>query len=89
MTPEYAIDLLKQLMTTSLMVSMPILLTALVIGLLVSLFQAVTSIQEQTLTFVPKALGIVGILVILLPWIVRILIEFTTVIIQKMPEMAK
>ncbi|MGC8744143.1 MAG: flagellar biosynthetic protein FliQ [Verrucomicrobiia bacterium] len=89
MTPEYAIDILKQLMTTSLMIAMPILLTALTIGMLVSLFQAVTSIQEQTLTFVPKALGVVGLLVILLPWMTRTMIEFTTLIIQKLPEMAK
>lgn len=89
MTPEYAIDLLKQMMATTLMVAMPILLTALAIGLLISLFQAVTSIQEQTLTFVPKALGIVALLVILLPWIIRVLIEFTTAIIQKLPEMTR
>jgi len=89
MTPEYAIDILKQLMTTSLMIAMPILLTALTIGMLVSLFQAVTSIQEQTLTFVPKTLGVVGLLVILLPWMTRTMIEFTTLIIQKLPEMAK
>ncbi|MGB9602081.1 MAG: flagellar biosynthesis protein FliQ [Verrucomicrobiia bacterium] len=89
MTPEYAVDLLKQLMTTSLMIAMPILLTALAIGMLVSLFQAVTSIQEQTLTFVPKALGVVGLLIILLPWMMRTMIEFTTLIIQKLPEMAR
>lgn len=89
MTPEYAVDLIKQLITTSLMIAMPILLTALVIGLLISLFQAVTSIQEQTLTFVPKALGVVGMLIILMPWMVRTLIEYTTLIIQKLPEMAR
>jgi flagellar biosynthetic protein FliQ len=53
----------------------------------VSLFQAVTSIHEQTLSFVPKVLGIVAILVIALPWIVRSMIEFTTMMIDKMPQM--
>jgi len=65
----------------------PILLTAMVIGLAISLFQAVTSIHEQTLTFVPKALGIVVLLVFLLPWMLRSVIEFTTAIIEKMPQM--
>jgi flagellar biosynthetic protein FliQ len=59
----------------------------MVIGLGVSLFQAVTSIHEQTLSFVPKVLGIVAILVIALPWILRSAIEFTTMMIQKMPQM--
>ena len=59
----------------------------MVIGLAISLFQSVTSIQEQTLTFVPKALGIVGLLVVLMPWMLRTLIEFTTAMIQKMPQM--
>ncbi|MDB6034824.1 MAG: fliQ [Verrucomicrobiales bacterium] len=67
----------------------PVLIAAMVIGLLVSLFQAVTSIHEQTLAFVPKALGIVALLVVLLPWMMRTTIEFTTLIIEKMPQMVK
>jgi flagellar biosynthetic protein FliQ len=66
----------------------PILVTAMVVGLAISLFQAVTTIHEQTLTFVPKALAIVGVIVLLLPWILRSLIEFTTAVIEKMPQMA-
>jgi flagellar biosynthetic protein FliQ len=54
---------------------------------MISLFQSVTSIQEQTLTFVPKALAVVGMLVMLLPWMLRTLVEFTTAMIQKMPQM--
>jgi len=53
----------------------------------VSLFQAVTSIHEQTLTFVPKALGVIGVLLLLLPWMIRTLMEFTIVVLQKMPQM--
>ena len=67
----------------------PILLTAMVIGLAVSLFQSVTSIQEQTLAFVPKALGIVGLLIILMPWMLRTLVEFATAMIEKMPQMVR
>jgi flagellar biosynthetic protein FliQ len=89
MNPEFAAELLKSLIFQAVSLAAPILLTALVIGLLISLFQSVTSIQEQTLTFVPKALCIVGILVLLMPWILRSLIEFTTAVIQKMPQMTQ
>ena len=61
----------------------------MVIGLGVSLFQSVTSIQEQTLTFVPKALAIMSLLIILLPWMLRSLMEFATAMITKMPQMAQ
>ena len=71
----------------ALMLAAPILMTSLAIGLAVSLFQAVTSIHEQTLSFVPKVLGIVVILVIALPWLIRSAIEFTTMIIEKIPQM--
>ena len=87
MNPEFAIELLKNLMFQAAGISLPFLLTAMLIGLAVSLFQAVTSISEQTLTFVPKALGILGLLLILLPWLVRTLVEFTTAVIEKMPQM--
>ena len=73
----------------ALVFAAPILLTAMVIGLAVSLFQTVTSIHEQTLTFVPKALAVIGIVLLLLPWIVRSLVEFTIAVIQKMPQMVQ
>jgi len=89
MNPEFAVELLKTMIYQALMLAAPILITAMVIGLAVSLFQTVTSISEQTLTFVPKALAVIGILLLLLPWIVRSLIEFTTSVIQKMPQMVQ
>ena len=89
MNPEFAIEMLKTTMFQAVSLAAPVLLTAMVIGLLVSLFQAVTSIHEQTLAFVPKALGIVALLVILLPWMMRNTLEFTTLVIEKMPQMAK
>ncbi|HEX3798065.1 MAG TPA: flagellar biosynthetic protein FliQ [Verrucomicrobiae bacterium] len=88
MNPEFAAEMLKNLMMQAVTLASPILMTALTIGLAISLFQSVTSIQEQTLTFVPKALGIVSLLVVLMPWMLRQLIEFTTAVIQKMPQMA-
>jgi flagellar biosynthetic protein FliQ len=89
MNAEFAVELLKAMIYQALMIAAPILITAMVIGLAISLFQAVTTIHEQTLTFVPKALGIIGILLLLLPWIVRSLVEFTTSVIQKMPQMVQ
>jgi len=85
--PEFAIELVKAMLFQALALSAPILLTAMVIGLGVSLFQAVTSIHEQTLSFVPKVLGIMAILIVALPWIVRSTVEFTTMMIEKMPQM--
>jgi flagellar biosynthetic protein FliQ len=87
MTPEFAVEIIKGLMFQGVALASPILLTAMAIGLAVSLFQAVSAIQEQTLAFVPKALGVIGIIVVLLPWMIRTLIEFTTAIIQRIPQM--
>lgn len=89
MNPEFAIELLKTMIYQSLTIAAPLLLTAMVIGLAVSLFQAVTTIHEQTLAFVPKALAVVGALLLLLPWIVRSLVEFATAVIEKMPQMVQ
>lgn len=89
MNPEFAVELLKTMIYQVLTLAAPILLTAMVIGLIVSLFQTVTSIHEQTLTFVPKALAVVGMILLLLPWIVRSLTEFTTTVIQKIPQMVQ
>lgn len=89
MNPEFAVELVKMMIFQALALAAPILVTALAIGLAVSLFQAVTSIHEQTLSFVPKVLGIIGILIIALPWMVRSAIEFTTLLIEKMPQMVR
>ena len=87
MDAGFAAELLKAMVFQAIMLAAPFLLTAMVIGLAVSLFQAVTSIHEQTLTFVPKALGVIGMLLLLLPWMIRSLTEFAVVVIQKMPQM--
>ena len=89
MNPEFAIDLLKTMIIQALTIAAPILLTAMVIGLAISLFQAVTTIHEQTLAFVPKALAVIAVMLLLLPWIVRTLMEFTVAVIQKMPAMVQ
>ncbi len=87
MNPEFAAEILKTMIFQAISLAAPILITAMLIGLAVSLFQAVTSIHEQTLSFVPKALGVILVFVFLLPWVLRTLMEFTVALIQKMPEM--
>lgn len=89
MNPEFAVELVKAMIFQALMLAAPILLTALSIGLSVSLFQAVSSIHEQTLSFVPKVLGIASLLVVSLPWLIRSSIEFTTMLIEKIPQMVR
>ena len=89
MSPEFAVEMLKNTVFQAVMLAAPILLAAMIIGLVVSIFQAVTSIHEQTLSFVPKALGIVALLVLLLPWMLRTTIQFTTFVIEKMPQMVR
>ena len=78
MTVEEVADIAGQTSWLIIKVSMPMLLVSLIIGLLVSIFQTVTSIQEQTLTFVPKIIGVFVTLILLGPWIMNTLVEFMT-----------
>jgi len=89
MNSVFAIELIKEMIYQALIIAAPFLLAAMVIGLAVSLFQAVTSIHEQTLSFVPKALAVITVLLLLLPWLVRSLIEFATAVIEKIPQMVQ
>ncbi len=88
MNPEFAVELLKTVIIEAVLLATPFLGLAMLVGLVVSLFQAVTSINEQTLSFVPKALCVLGLLLLLLPWLVRQLVEFSGAIIEKIPQMA-
>ena len=74
---ETLIDLCKTTLLTALMICAPALLVGMAIGLLVSFFQTVTSLQEQTLTIVPKMLAVLLTLVLLMPWILGTLREYT------------
>jgi flagellar biosynthetic protein FliQ len=82
-----AVEMLRQLILTSLLVVGPILFTGMAIGIAISLFQSVTSIQEPTLSFVPKLLGIGLVMVITAPWVLRNLMQFTISFISRLPEM--
>ena len=89
MNVEQAIDILRQMVTTSLLVVSPILIGSLAIGLGISLLQSVTSIQEQTLSFVPKLIGVALVVVIGAPWMLRMLMQFTESFISRLPEMVR
>ena len=76
MTEQVIVDLFSQMLVLALKVSLPMLLVSLVIGLVISIFQTITSIQEQTLTFVPKLLGIFLMLIIIGSWILTSIKEY-------------
>ncbi len=89
MTPEFAIEIIKAMILQAAALASPVLITAMVVGLAISLFQAVSSIQEQTLSFVPKLVAIAVLVIIMLPWLLRTAIEFTTAMFQKIPQMVQ
>ncbi len=70
----------------TLLISLPMLLVGLIIGLLVSIFQATTQINEMTLTFVPKILGVVAVIILAMPWMLNMLMEFTVRLLNMIPD---
>ncbi|MBN2233015.1 MAG: flagellar biosynthesis protein FliQ [Deltaproteobacteria bacterium] len=86
MTPDFVVGFARQALETTLMVSAPMLIFGLVVGLLISIFQAVTSIQEMTLTFIPKILAVFLSLIIFFPWIMRYLVDFTVRLLTDIPR---
>ncbi len=89
MTVEFLNQIAKQSIETTLLVAGPILLISMIVGLLISLFQAITQIQEFTLTFVPKILAVFLSIFIFLPWMTRIMVEFTTSMIMYIPDVGR
>jgi len=86
MSPDLVVDIAKDTIEITLYLSLPILGIGLIVGLLVSLFQAVTQIQEATLTFVPKILATFISLIFLLPWMMDKMMSFTEQIIINIPR---
>ena len=73
MTQEMVLDIGAQAIKTAAFLAGPMLLTAMVIGILISLFQAVTQINEQTLTFIPKIIGVALVIIMLAPWMLEVI----------------
>jgi flagellar biosynthetic protein FliQ len=84
MTPDMAINICRKAIQAILLVSAPMLLAGMIIGLLVSIFQAATQINEQTLTFVPKIVAVFLTMLIFGSWIIRILSQFTVGLFDSM-----
>ena len=87
MTPETVMGLAYQGMKVTLFLGGPLLLTALVTGLTVSLFQAATQINEMTLSFIPKILGVFIVLVLAGPWLLKLITDFTRELFMNIPLM--
>ena len=87
MSSGLAIDLLRNAVFMSLLVAAPMLIAALAIGVIVSLVQAVTQLQEQTLTFVPKLVGLGLVFAIALPWFLSQLVGYLTGVLNSLPTL--
>lgn len=86
MNLETAIELFRQAVSNALMLVSPILITTIVVGLVISLVQSVTSIQEQTLSFAPKLFAVGGVLIIGSSWLLKTLMSFTIEVYQSIPD---
>ncbi len=82
MTPDFAINLCRKAVQTVLLCAAPMLIVGMVVGLMVSVFQAATQIQEQTMTFVPKIVAVFVTLLIFSPWLLRVIITFSRGILE-------
>lgn len=86
MENEFAVEVVNQGIRVALMLSAPMLIGALLVGVLVSIFQAVTQINEQTLSFIPKILVIIAALVIFSPWMMETMVSYTQELFLSIPE---
>ncbi|MFW6256218.1 MAG: flagellar biosynthesis protein FliQ [Candidatus Sumerlaeota bacterium] len=85
MTPQMVVDIMQASFRCALSLALPILLSALIVGVLVSIFQAVTSIQEQTMAFVPKMIAVMIALIVLFSWMLQTIMEFTAGLFRSIP----
>jgi flagellar biosynthetic protein FliQ len=85
MSPEFVVQIAKEAIEITLYLSLPIMGVGLLVGLIVSLFQAVTQIHEMTLTFVPKIIAVLVSLLFLLPWMMQKMIFYTEQLLTQLP----
>lgn len=89
MTEEYVVHVVREAFYIMLLISAPVLLLSLIVGLAVSIVQAATSIQEITLTFVPKMVVIAIVLVLTMPWMMDVMMSFTINLFHQIPTLGK
>jgi len=87
MTPQYVLSLGREAIMLTLLVSAPMLIFGMVVGLAISIVQAVTQIHEMTLTFIPKIIAVALALLIFLPWMINMIVDFTTRLINSIPTL--
>ena len=87
MTPETVMTVSQRALEITLLLSAPLLLTALLVGLLVGIFQAATQINEMTLSFIPKLLGMAAAIVIAGPWMLKLLVSYTRELFMSIPSL--
>ncbi|HOP05798.1 MAG TPA: flagellar biosynthesis protein FliQ [candidate division Zixibacteria bacterium] len=87
MTPQMVVSIGREALMLTVMIAGPMLLFGLVVGVLIALFQAITQIQEMTLTFVPKILAVATALLIFLPWMINMATDFTRHIFELIPTL--
>lgn len=80
-------DLARNAIMVAMLIAAPLLLVALLVGLLVSILQTMTQVQEQTLSFVPKLLAVGATMLVALPWMLQLLVEYTANLFRSMPGM--
>jgi flagellar biosynthetic protein FliQ len=85
MTPELVMDIGRQAIEMTLLLSAPLLLAALIIGLVISVFQAATQINEQTLSFIPKLVGMFLVLLLAGPWMLQMMVDYMRRILESIP----
>jgi flagellar biosynthesis protein FliQ len=89
MTEQFIVHLFREALYTTLLLAGPVLVLSLLVGLLISIFQAATSIQEFTLTFVPKLIVIAIVIVLTLPWMIDVIVSFTQDIFNQIPTVIR
>ena len=87
MNQDTVVSIVTHAMEVGLKISLPILLVGLIVGLVISVFQAVTQIQEQTLSFIPKVLGLVVVIVVAGPWMLEQVLAWTTELYSSIPSL--
>ena len=87
MSHALIVDLARNAIMLALLIAGPMLVVALLIGLTVSVLQAVTQIQEQTLAFVPKLIGVCVVFLVALPWVLQLLVKYTTELFRSLPSL--
>jgi flagellar biosynthetic protein FliQ len=84
---QIVVDLARNAIVLALLVAGPMLLVALAVGLIISVIQAVTQIQEQTLVFVPKLVAVAATFLIALPWALQVMVKYTTELFRSLPSL--